>query len=68
MRINSVTKHFKQGNTERGNNMKFFGNDTIAILFIGMISIAGVVMKDSVTIAAGIGGLVGYIGGSKLSN
>jgi hypothetical protein len=47
--------------------MKDFGNDTLAIILIGTITIVGLITGDATTVAAGVGGLVGYIGGSKLS-
>lgn len=40
-------------------------NDTLAIALIGGIAIAGLIVGDALTVAAAVGGLVGYIGGTK---
>jgi hypothetical protein len=44
----------------------FFNNDTIALLFIGVVAIVGVVLKDATTTATAIGALGGFLGAKGL--
>lgn len=44
----------------------FFDNDTIALLFIGVVAVVGVVLKDATTTATAIGALGGFLGAKGL--
>lgn len=48
-------------------NLSFISNDTIAIVFLGCIALAGTVTKSEVIVASALGAISGYIGSKTLS-
>lgn len=47
--------------------MKFFNNDTIALCFLGLIAIFGVIMKMESVVSVALGAIGGYIGNNVIN-
>lgn len=47
---------------------KFINNDTIALMFLGLVAVIGVMTKQETIATAGLGAIGGYIGSKALNN
>lgn len=48
--------------------MNFFGNDTIALLFLGLIAIFGLFFNNGDAVNIALGAIGGYIGSKVVDN
>lgn len=45
---------------------KFIDNDTVALIFLGVVAVIGVITKQETVVTAGLGAIGGFIGSKAL--